>query len=94
MRYARFAFPMALAGMTPVPAFAQTDDAVRGMYLYENHCMECHTSVVHVRENTKATTPGEVEAFVRRWMTYLDLPWTDEEVRDVLSHLQVRYYKF
>lgn len=73
---------------------SQSGDSVRGMYLYENHCVQCHASVVHVREDRQATTPEQVDAFVRRWTAYLELPWTEEEIRDVLSHLRARYYEF
>lgn len=80
-------------GIAPA-ASAQEPDAVRGMYLYENHCTECHTSVVHIQENPKAQSLDEIEAFVRRWVAYKNLTWSNDEIRDVLMHLNSRYYKY
>jgi len=66
----------------------------RGQLLYENDCRGCHESVVHVRERRKASTPAEVEAWVRRWSGELKLGWGDDEVRAVSRYLGGRYYKF
>ncbi len=66
----------------------------RGQLLYENDCRGCHESVVHVREQRKASTPAAVEAWVRRWSGELRLGWGDDEVRAVSRYLGERYYKF
>lgn len=66
----------------------------RGELLYENHCTGCHASVVHVRENRRAKSAPEVDAWVRRWAGELKLNWSDEEIGDVTRHLVRRYYKF
>lgn len=68
--------------------------AYRGELLYENHCLGCHTSVAHIRENRRARTPSEVQAWVARWAGELKLSWTTEEVGDVARFLVRRYYKF
>jgi cytochrome c5 len=74
--------PTALAG-----------DAERGRLLYENHCMVCHTSVVHVREDRKATTREEIRGWVERWQKELGLPWMSVDVDDVVEFLNNRYYQ-
>ena len=82
---------------TEKPKDLQPSPAVvgsRGRMLYENHCTRCHTSVVHVRERRKASTPAEVEAWVRRWSGELKLGWGDDEVRAVSRYWGGRYYKF
>ncbi len=66
----------------------------RGFELYGNHCTACHTSVVHVRERRKAGSLEAIEAYILRWKEYQNLTWTKEEVRDVLTFLNKRYYKF
>jgi cytochrome c5 len=66
----------------------------RGELLYENHCTACHASKVHLRENRRATSAPEVEAWVRRWASDQKLTWSDEEVGEVTTHLVRRYYKF
>ena len=64
------------------------------MNLYENHCTKCHTSVVHVSEKRKAASLEEIEAYIRRWMAYEELTWTDDEIFGVLRHLNARYYRY
>ena len=68
--------------------------SARGQMLYENHCTVCHTSVVHVQENHRATSDAAVESWVRRWADDQKLGWTDEEVLDVTDFLVRRFYKF
>ena len=75
------------------PVFAQLSP-LRGMELYENHCTACHTSQVHIREKHKAKSLAEVESWIRHWMAELKLPWTDEEVKEVLTYLNQRYYQY
>src|SRR5581483_8094011 len=69
-------------------------DIGRGAMLYENHCTICHTSVVHVREDHRATSDVEVENWVRRWSTDQKLGWSQQDVDDVTSYLLSTFYKF
>jgi len=69
-------------------------DMGRGAMLYENHCTICHTSVVHVREDHRATSDVEVESWVRRWSTDQKLGWSQQDVDDVTSYLLQTFYKF
>ena len=69
-------------------------DSERGRLLYENHCMVCHESVVHVREDRKAVSREDLRAWVRRWQRQLDLQWEGSEVEDVTEFLNDRYYGF
>lgn len=72
---------------------AQAGDAERGKLLYENHCKVCHTSVVHVREDRKATSREEIRTWVQRWNKELGLQWGSVDVDDVIEYLNERYYK-
>ena len=72
---------------------ARAADAARGQLLYENHCKVCHTSVVHVREERKATTREEIQSWIWRWQKELGLQWGTAEVDDVTEHLNNRYYR-
>jgi hypothetical protein len=69
-------------------------DQMRGLCLYENHCMACHESVVHIREARKAKSLTALRGAIRRWSNMINLDWSAQEVDDVLEHLNARYYRF
>ena len=71
-----------------------TETASRGKLLYENHCMVCHTSVVHVREKRQADSISEIYSWVSRWSTERKLEWQRTEIEAVVEYLNSRYYKF
>ncbi len=77
--------------LTPRVASA---DARRGQLLYENHCTACHESVVHVREDRKATSLAGIRKQVVRWSSELELEWGPEEIGSVVEFLNTRYYGF
>ena len=95
----RFAFAASLP--SAVAAFgllfsggdSMAADATRGQLLYENHCMVCHTSVVHVREQRKASSREDIQAWIRRWQKELALNWEPGEIDDVAEFLNQRYYQ-
>lgn len=66
----------------------------RGQMLYENHCTRCHASVLHVRENRRAVSLKVLEGWVRRWSGEEKLPWSEEEIVEIVDYLNQRYYKF
>lgn len=68
-------------------------DAARGELLYQNHCMVCHTSIVHVREQRKASSREEIRAWILKWQSHLGLDWEAGEVDDVAEFLNQRYYR-
>lgn len=69
-------------------------DLERGQMLYENHCQECHDSVVHVRETREASTRADVRRRIVSFARFLELGWGEDEVTDVLNYLNARYYGF
>ena len=68
--------------------------ASRGQMLYENHCTECHISVVHVREQHRADTPAAVRGWVVKWANFKDLDWSARDIEDVSDFLSEHYYRF
>jgi mono/diheme cytochrome c family protein len=66
----------------------------RGQLLYENHCMACHESIVHIRTQQQVQSLPELQAQVGRWAEYLQLRWSKEEVEDVVDYLDRQYYQF
>jgi hypothetical protein len=66
----------------------------RGQLLYENHCMSCHESVIHIRTDKRTRSLPELRTRVLQWAEYLKLPWGSEDVEDVVNYLDSQYYKF
>ena len=66
----------------------------RGQSLYENHCMACHESVVHIRSTKNTRSLQELRTRVTHWAGYLKLRWGGEEVDDVVKYLDTQFYKF
>lgn len=66
----------------------------RGQMLYENHCMSCHESLVHIRTRQQAKTLPQLRARTLHWAGYLHLRWGGEEIEDVVRYLDSQYYRF
>lgn len=73
---------------------AVAPDSDRAALLYENHCIGCHDSVLHVRGDRRAQTSADVSAQVARWSSNQGLGWTVEDVEQVTRFLVDRYYRF
>lgn len=69
-------------------------DPGRGRALYENHCEFCHTSKIHMRPNKLPLTKNELRLMIDDWRRQENLPWTPEEVEDVLEYLNLTRYHF
>jgi hypothetical protein len=74
-------------------ARSQPDSLERGRLLYENHCLACHESQVHIRTNHKVHTLEGIRQEVLRWAEEMQLPWRTSEVRDVSGYLFQRFYR-
>lgn len=72
---------------------APTETESRGKLLYENHCMGCHESLVHVRERRLVKSLAELQAQVARWSSYQNLRWNKEDVGEVARYLNQHFYR-
>jgi len=66
----------------------------RGELLYKNHCQSCHDTDVHVRENSRVTSPEELRAWVISMVVHSELPWSQEEIADITAYLNRTIYHF
>jgi hypothetical protein len=94
MRQARPYLFSAALGILLFYSLTASASAERGRLLYENHCMGCHISTVHIRDQRKSKTPAEMRASILRWSGELKLGWREDELADVYRYLNNRYYKF
>ena len=65
----------------------------RGQLLYEGFCHHCHLSEVHYRVGTKVNSWGKLLQLVAVWQGEMQLGWQAEEIADVASYLNRRYYR-
>ena len=76
------------------PATPSAQSVSRGQLLYENHCMACHESVVHIRHDRRVQSYKALQDQVERWSTQQQLGWSAGEIADVVDYLDRHYYKF
>ena len=93
-RFSRTISVVLLFGALAVQSDARGASLQRGEDLYLNHCLACHESTAHIRENRRAKNLGEVRRWVARWSLQLELGWGQEEVKDVSAYLNRTYYRF
>jgi len=73
--------------------YVQSEEVDRGKLLYENHCGACHTTEVHKRGNRKVNSLVDLSRMVIRWQYHLKLEWSFDEVSQVMSFLNQRFYQ-
>lgn len=82
--------------LAPALARAQAGEAPgsRGALLYETHCISCHSTQMHWRDNKVATDWTGLVRQVRRWQGNASLSWSDDDIVEVARHLNERFYRF
>ena len=78
---------VAVFGQSAIPA-------TRGELLYTTHCIACHTTQVHWRQQKLVTDWASLNHQVRRWAGNTGLDWTDEEIGEVARYLNAAFYRF
>jgi mono/diheme cytochrome c family protein len=72
------------------PAMGQS----RGELLYATHCISCHTTELHWRDQRSASNWPALKAQVRRWQDAASLAWSDGDILDVSRYLNESIYHF
>lgn len=84
-----------LAGMGSVAGYgAELPAPSRGELLYNTHCIACHTTHVHWRDQRLASDWGSLTHQVQRWQSNTHLGWNEQDVGAVASYLNTLYYHF
>ncbi len=83
-----------LALLQAAATLAAEADGGRGEMLYSNHCIACHTTEVHWRDQRLATDWNGLEKQVRRWQRNTGLSWTEDDIASVARYLNRLYYQF
>ena len=89
------AFRSALCGLLGVLALAVSAQAEsRGELLYATHCIACHTTQMHWRDQRVATDWSRLKAEVRRWQGTAALNWSEADIVEVARYLNESIYRF
>ncbi len=76
-------------------AGAQTSrEPSRGELLYSTHCIACHGTQMHWRQNKTATDWNTLRSEVRRWQANNALGWNDDDITDVARYLNDLIYRY
>ena len=66
----------------------------RGQLLYTTHCIECHTTRMHWRNQRLARDWDTLKAQVRLWQGVASLGWSEADIDDVTRYLNDAIYQF
>ena len=66
----------------------------RGELLYETHCIACHTTQMHWRDQRVALDWKSLQRQVRRWQEAAALAWTEADIRAVTGFLNDTIYRY
>ncbi|PTN12723.1 hypothetical protein [Nitrosomonas aestuarii] len=72
----------------------QEYDKQRGQLLYSIHCISCHNTKIHWRDNKLAKDWYTLKEQVSRWQANLDLDWHVDDIADVTGYLNAVYYHY
>jgi mono/diheme cytochrome c family protein len=81
---------MALAALL---AQAHAASPSRGELLYTTHCIACHSTQMHWRDQRLATDLDSLRQQVRLWQGRALLSWTEDDVDEVTRYLDQRIYR-
>jgi hypothetical protein len=80
---------------------AHAADAARGAQLHSQQCTGCHAarfggdgSGIYTRDNRRVRSLPGLQQQVNRCKNNLQIVWFDEDVDDVVDHLNASYYHF
>ena len=68
--------------------------ASRGELLYTTHCIACHSTQMHWRDQRRATDLDSLREQVRLWQGRAQLSWTEDDIAEVTRYLNERIYRF
>jgi len=90
---------LAAFGVMGAPALGQPPGSPspgspsRGRLLYETHCIACHNSQMHWRQQRVVTDWDGLVREVARWQSRARLGWSEADVLEVARHLNDTIYR-
>jgi len=66
----------------------------RGELLYQTHCIACHSTQLHWRDQKAATDWISLKKLVQSWQARAMLQWSEEDILEVTRHLNDKIYHY
>jgi mono/diheme cytochrome c family protein len=82
------------AGLVALLAAFSAQAQSRGELLYSTHCIGCHTTKMHWRDNRAATDWAGIVVQVGKWQSANSLSWNQQDVVAVARYLNDSFYHF
>ena len=83
-----------LAGTSALSHSQTVPPESRGQLLYATHCISCHTSQMHWRNDKQAYDWDSLKLQVRRWQGNAGLQWGDADIAEVSRYLNDTIYRY
>ena len=81
-----------LAGFNAIASAQAAPAATRGELLYSTHCVTCHTTQMHWRNDRQAFDWDSLKFQVRRWQGNAGLMWNEADITEVSRYLNETIY--
>lgn len=85
---------VAMAGFSALAAAQAAPGETRGELLYSTHCVACHTTQMHWRNDRQAFDWDSLKFQVRRWQGNAGLAWNDADIAEVSRYLNDSIYHY
>ena len=83
-----------LAGSSALSHSQVTPAQTRGGLLYTTHCVACHTTQMHWRNDRQAVDWDSLKTEVRRWQGNARLAWSEADITEVSRYLNETIYRY
>lgn len=83
-----------IAGAIALMAALSAQAESRGELLYSTHCLGCHTTKMHWRDERSANDWRGLLAQVRKWQNADSLSWNEQDILAVARYLNESFYRF
>ena len=90
----RFMALVALAGCSAFSNAQPLPPQTRGELLYTTHCITCHTTQIHWRDDKQAYDWDSLKSQVRRWQGNAGLQWGEADITEVSRYLNETIYRY
>jgi mono/diheme cytochrome c family protein len=85
---------VALAACSVLAHAQPTTAPARGELLYSTHCVTCHTTQMHWRNDRQAFDWDSLKFQVRRWQGNAGLAWSEADIAEVSRFLNETIYHY